>query len=139
MLPTNLTTNEIRDAASAEVEFLAYSRTNREVIYQVANELPNAPFRLKYSHLESGKGLNKRRRSLLRFDKSFVSEVDTSLIAAGSCYIVLDLPIGHMLDFDEAKSLTAATMSAFAFSGVGTTMLFDSTGYGAAALVNGTL
>jgi hypothetical protein len=80
-----------------------------------------------------------RRRSVQRVDKSFISEVDGESIVKGFFQITCDLPIGHMTDYDEAKTMAANLMSFFATTGAGTTVLFDCSGYGAAALVNGSL
>lgn len=137
MLPTNLTTNEVKDSAGTEVEFLRNSVTGRTIEFAKSGETPNLEHRLKVSHLEVGSGLNSRRRSLLRVDKT-IAGADASPVTI-SGYIVLDIPIGNLSNYTETKNVAAELMSIFASLGASTTILYDCTGYGADALVNGTL
>jgi len=139
MLANTLNTNEVKNSAGSEVEFTHRQNgdTHREFL-QVA-EPPALPHRLKISHLETGAGMKKRRRSVVRVDKTTVSGVDSVTPITTSAYLVLDLPVGGSSTSAEAANVLAELMSFCATTGAGTTVLFDCTGNGAAALLNGTL
>jgi len=137
MLNNSLNTNEIKDAAGAEVEFGAISTLDRSKTYASLTEAYSAPHRLKVSHQETGMGTKKRRRSVVRFDKT-VSGVDTLPVTV-SAYMVLDVPIGDLSTTTEAKNVLAEVMSFCATTGAATTVLFDCSGNGASALVSGSL
>jgi hypothetical protein len=100
MLSNTLVTNEIKDASAAEVEFQRISTNGRSTEYAQITETPIAPHRLKISHLESGTGTAKRRRSVVRFDKT-VTGAD-NLPATISAYTVLDIPVGDISTYAEA-------------------------------------
>lgn len=139
MLPTNLTTNEVKDAAGTEVEFLRIGTFDRSVTYAQSGEGPNLPSRLKVSHQETGSGTQTRRRSVVRFDLTTFGSIDTTKTVTHSAYVVLDIPIGNISVYTNAKKLMAQLNSFLSTTGAGTTVLFDGTGYGTDALVNGTL
>lgn len=58
MLSNTLNTNEVKDAAGTEVEFSRISTNGRSTEYAKVGEVPNAPYRLKVSHQETGSGLD---------------------------------------------------------------------------------
>lgn len=137
MLAITLNTNEIKDRAAVEVEFGRIATDMRSAEYAQLTEAPSAPHRLKISHQESGSGASKRRRSLVRFDKT-VTGVSTKPVVV-SAYAVVDIPVGDLSTYDAAKDVLAELMSLCATTGAGTTVLFDCSGNGASALVQGTL
>lgn len=137
MLSNTLNTNEIKDRSGTEVEFQRIGQNGRSTEFAQITETPIAPHRLKISHLESGAGTNKRRRSVVRFDKT-VTGAD-SLPVTVSAYAVLDIPVGDLSVYDEAKNVLAELMSFCASLGASTTILYDCTGNGAVSLVTGGL
>lgn len=139
MLTNTLNTNEIKNAAGTEQEFGRLSIGDRATEFSLLTEVPSSPHRLKISHQESGSGLTKRRRSLVRFDKTVVSTVDSVTPVTVSAYCILDAPVGALVAATEFTNVLANLMSFLATTGAGTTVLFDCTGNGAAALVSGGL
>jgi len=139
MLSNTLNTNEVKDAAAAEIEFSRLSTSSRETEFSKIAETPAQPYRLKIKHLESGTGMTQRRRSLIRFDKTVISGVDSVTPITVSAYMVLDAPIGAMSAITEATNVVANLLSFCATTGAGTTVLFDGTGNGAKSLLEGGL
>lgn len=139
MLSNTLNTNEIKNASAVEVEFQRLSQNARSTTFSVITETPSQPHRLTVSHVETGTGLKLRRRSLVRFDKTVISPVDSATPVTASAYVVLDSPIGALNAMDEPKNVLAELMSFLATTGSGTTVLFDCTGNGASTLINGGL
>lgn len=137
MYPTNLTTNEVKNSAGTEVEFLRRSNFGTSIEFAQSGETPNLEHRLKVSHQEIGSGVTMRRRSLVRVDKTV--EGASGVPRVISCYIVVDIPVGDISDYDDVKDALANLISNVASQGATTTILFDCSGYGADALVNGTL
>lgn len=137
MLNNTLNTNEVKNSAGTEVEFSRLSQMDRSTEYSVIAESPAAPHRLKISHQESGSGSRARRRSVVRFDKTFAG-VDSTPVTC-SAYTVVDIPVGNIANYDEAKNSLAELLSFLATTGAGTTVLFDCTGNGASALISGGL
>jgi hypothetical protein len=137
MLSNTLNTNEIKDSAGTEVEFQRLGTNGRSTEYAQITETPIAPHRLKISHLESGTGASKRRRSVVRFDKT-VTGAD-ALPTTISAYTVLDIPVGDLSTYTEAKNVLAELMSFCASLGASTTILYDCTGNGAVCLTSGGL
>jgi hypothetical protein len=139
MLSNTLNTNEIKNAAGTEVEFQRLSSSSRTAEFAQITEAPATPHRLNISHQEVGVGIKKRRRSVVRFDKTVVSTVDSASLVTVSAYTVLDFPVGALLANTEATNVLAELMSFCASLGASTTILYDCTGNGAATLVNGGL
>lgn len=137
MLSNTLNTNEVKDAAAAEVEFSHKQQVGLTHEFAKVGESPNAPYRLKVSHQEIGSGVEKRRRSVVRFDKT-VTGASTSPRTV-SAYAVVDAPIGDLSASTEIKNVVANLMSFCASLGASTTILYDCTGNGADCLVNGSL
>lgn len=139
MLSNTLNTNEIKNAAGVEVEFNRLQTSDRSTVFSQIGEVPSAPHRLTLSHQESGSAMKKRRRSLVRFDKTVTSGVDNVTPITVSAYAVLDYPVGAMTTSTEAANVLAELMSFLATTGAATTVLFDCTGNGARELLNGGL
>lgn len=139
MLSNTLNTNEIKNSAGTEVEFSRLSTGDRTTTFAQVSETPSQPHRLMISHQENGSGMKKRRRSLVRFDKTVISGVDSSTPITVSAYAVLDFPIGASSSSAEAANVLAELMSFLATTGAATTVLFDCTGNGAKSLLNGDL
>lgn len=137
MLANTLNTNEVKDSAGVEVEFERKYWLGRTTEFAKIGESPAAPYRLKINHQESGQGLNKRRRSVVRFDKSHESDVDQSVQVTSTAYLVVDAPVGAVTTMDELKNVLANLLSFCATTGAGTTVLTNCTGSGAAALIEG--
>lgn len=137
MFPNNLTTNEVKDSAGVEVEFLRIASVDRSLTFAKSGESPNAPHRIKISHLETGSGASTRRRSVVRVDKTItgVSLAPRTV----SAYVVVDAPIGDISATTDIKDTIANLLSLVASTGATTTILYDCTGYGADALTNGSL
>lgn len=140
-LSNTLVTNEIKNAAGTEVEFsrLGDGPTARSTVFAQVNEAPALPHRLNIAHVEQGTGLKKRRRSVIRFDKTVVSTVDNTTPVTVSAYTVLDAPVGAMTLSTEFSNVIAELMSFMASLGASTTILYDCTGNGAKTLVEGGL
>lgn len=137
MLTNTLNTNEIKDSAGAENEFTRLSIGDRSTIYAVIGENPALPHRLSISHSESGSGVSRRRRSVVRFDKSAAGNIDATRVEKASAYIVYDYPVGNVTSDTLGKIVLANLLSFCATTGAATTVLFDCTGNGAVCLVSG--
>jgi hypothetical protein len=133
----DLITNEIKDRAGAEVEFTQISVGPRESQYKAIAEVPAYPNRLTIKHSESGSGFSLRRRSLVRFDKSVQSAVDTTKTVVISVYAVADLPVGAINNNTQFADVVAYLNSFMASLGVTTTILYDGTGNGSRVVLNG--
>lgn len=139
MLSNTLVTNEVKNAAAVKRDFTRLSIADRSTEFALIGEVPSAPHRLSIKHQETGTGLKQRRRSVIRFDKTSVSDVDSVTPVTTSAYIVLDAPIGATTTAAQSSEVLANLMSFLATTGAATTVLFDCTGNGAASLVNGSL
>lgn len=139
MLSNTLVTNEIKNAAGTEQEFSRLSQSERQTEFGLITETPSSPHRLRVSHTESGTGIDKRRRSLVRFDKTVAGQVDTTESMTVSAYAVVDIPVGNMTAYTEAQNVLANLMSFCASLGASTTILYDCTGNGAVTLISGGL
>lgn len=138
-LANTLNTNEVKNSAGTEVEFSRLSSVDRQTVYAQINETPSLPHRLSIKHTENGNGMKARRRSLLRIDKTSISGVDSITPITTSAYVVLDHPVGASNSNAEAANVLAELMSFLASTGATTTILFDGTGNGATALLQGSL
>jgi hypothetical protein len=137
MLTNTLNTNEIKNAAGSEEEFTRLSTEGRSTTFARINEQPSYPHRLIISHVETGSGLTRRRRSVVRFDKTVVGQVDATETMRASAYLVLDSPIGNQTTTALSADVIANLVSFCASLGATTTILFDGTGNGAASLISG--
>lgn len=139
MLPNTLNTNEVKGSAGTEVEFTRISTVGRTTEYKAILETPGYPLRLKISHQETGTGSSRRRRSLIRFDKTGIGQIDVNKTTSMSAQLVLDIPLGNLSDYTQPKDVLAYLMSFVASLGASTTILYDCTGNGAVTLINGDL
>jgi len=139
MITNTLNTNEVKNAAGSEVEFTRLSIADRKTEFALINENPATPHRLSISHSESGNGVRRRRRSVVRIDKTVVSTVDSITPVKVSCYIVLDTPQGALVTGTENVNVLAEILSFCATTGAASTVLFDGTGTGAQVLLTGGL
>lgn len=139
MLSNTLNTNEVKNSAGTEVEFSRLSTNERSTVFAQIAETPSLPHRLTISHQETGTLMKKRRRSLVRVDKTVISGVDDVTPITVSAYVVLDFPVGASETAAEATNVMAELLSFCASSGANTTILYDGTGNGASALLNGGL
>lgn len=139
MLSNTLNTNEVKNSSGTEVEFTHLEQKDRSRVFSQISESPSLPHRLTIAHQEIGSGLKKRRRSVIRADKTTMSGVDATLPITTSCYLVLDHPVGASSNNNEAANVIAEILSFCATTGAATTVLFDGTGNGASLLLNGGL
>jgi hypothetical protein len=136
MLPNTLNTNEIKDSAGTEYEFTRFGTSLTD--WKKVSELPTFPHRMSIKHQESGTGVTLRRRSVIRFDTTTTGQVDATQVARDSAYIVLDHQIGNHTTNTAAKNVLSF-LGSFTFTLGGTsTFLYDGTGNGAVALLDGT-
>lgn len=138
-LSNTLNTNEVKNSAGAEQEFSHVAQNNRSHEWMLTTESPSLPHRLMVSHQETGSGIKKRRRSVVRVDKTTMSGVDVTLPITTTAYIVLDHPVGASSTNAEAANVLANLISFVASTGATTTILYDGTGNGASALLNGSV
>jgi hypothetical protein len=137
MLSNNLNTNEVKNAAGVEVEFVHNEQVGRKRVFQQIAEAPSLPHRLTINHSETGAGLKRRRRSMNRFDKTVISTVDGATPVTVSAIMILDAPVGALETDAEMKNVLAELLSFNASLGATTTILYDCTGNGAVSLVQG--
>jgi hypothetical protein len=138
MLAANLLTNEVKNASGAEVEMNRLETPGRAAIFAQVGESPALQHRLKVSHQETGTGIAKRRKSMTRVDKTSISTVDSVTPVTTSAVFYIDAPVGALLTNAEMKAVIAELTSFLATLGTNT-FLYDGTGTGAAALLDGTL
>jgi hypothetical protein len=103
------------------------------------NENPALPHRITISHSETGSGIKRRRRSVVRVDKTIISTVDNVTPVTVTAYDVVDIPVGAITAYTEATNVLAELQSFVSTTGAATTVLFDCTGNGANALIQGGL
>ena len=137
-LGTNLTTNEVKNSSAAEVEFLQISSTGSSRILAKSGEAPNGPHRITISHQESGVGIKKRRRSVLRVDLVGQGADTLNTPVTHSAYLVVDIPVGNVNSLNDTKDVVAE-LGSLAFTQGTSTFLYDGTGNGTNALLLGAL
>lgn len=136
-LPTDLLTNEVKDRAGAEVEFEHLSLDGREHLYKKKGAAPNQPVILRIAHQVNGTGIEAVRRSVVRVDATLTG-------ASGKPRNMFvqktwSIPEGDLADLNLAKDLSAMIDSFCATTGAATTVLFDGSGSGDSAGINGTV
>jgi hypothetical protein len=137
MLSNTLVTNEVKNSAGTEVEFQRISTNNRDTEFAMISEPPDAPHRISVRHTEVGVGIDRRRRSNIQVSK--VAAGASTLPRKHIASFTIDTPVGDIADYTETKNVLAEMISFVASLGASTTILYDCTGNGAAALINGTL
>jgi hypothetical protein len=139
MLSNNLNTNEIKNSAGTEVEFEHLDSDGRTRVFKQVNESLALQHRLSIKHTETGVGIKKIRRSVVRVDKNVMSTVDTTLVVPISFYQVAVIPVGALLATTEPANVNAE-LGSFCYSlGASTTILYDGTGNGSVVLLGGGL
>jgi len=141
MLSNTLNTNEIKNSAGTEVEFEHWSGgvdTRQRTFRQITESYP-LPNHLNIKHAESGSGIKRVRRSVVRFDKTVMSTVDATLPVVVSIYQVAIIPVGALLASTEVAHVNAQLGSFMYSLGASTTILYDGTGNGSAILIGGGL
>lgn len=138
-LPVTLNTNEVKNAAGAEVEFTRLGSPNagRSILFAQSNEQPNLEHRLAISHQETGSGADRVRRSVVRVDKTVVGA--SGKLRKISNYEVAVIPVGDIASYNDVKDVNAELLSFCATTGAASTVLFDGTGNGSVCLINGGL
>lgn len=134
-LASTLNTNEIKNSAGTEVEFIRKNGQGPAVEYAQINEPPNREHRFRIAHQELGTGIEQRRRSNIKFRKEITGV--SGAVRETSWSLTGDIPIGDIADYTEPKNVLAELMSFAASLGANTTILYDCTGNGADVLVNG--
>lgn len=143
-LPTNLTTNEVKNAAGVEIEFNrlgALSSNPRSLEFAYASEQPARPFRMAWAHQELGTERARIRQSVQKTNYTVPTTnlVDTTRSTTVTVQTKVTVPIGNLTSLADVKDAVAAHVSALASRGADSTILFNCTGVGAEALVNGSL
>jgi hypothetical protein len=138
-LPTNLTTNEVKDASGTEVEFtrLGVDASGRLKFY-AASAAPNKPHEISIAHRFVGDGTSRRRQSVIRIEKTLVGDDIVGSSSKTIAQVTLDAPVGLEDDVSPFKDVLAE-LGSLVFTNASSTFLYDGTGNGAAALINGTL
>lgn len=134
-LPTTLNTNEVKDRAGTEVEFVRLLNEGRQLVFAQLNESPSLQHRITINHSESGVGSAMLRRSVVRVDKAFVGK--SGKVCKASSYKVDVIPVGELDDLNVVKDVSAELNSFCCTTGAATTVLFDGSGNGDSALITG--
>lgn len=138
MLANTLPSGTVRNSAATAVEFERISQSDRDTVFAQVSESPSLKNRLSIKHTETGSGINRRRRSVIRFDKDVTSTVDVAKTVTVSAYTVLDAPVGALLANTEIITVLAY-LSGFLASAGTSTLLYNGGGNGQTALINGSL
>lgn len=140
MLPQHLNTNEIKDRTGAEKEFLRTSNPQPlgGVEFLQSGLAPAYPTILRVKHDVRGTGLARSRRTVQRFDKTFLSSVDSASVGTITFYQVAVIPEGLLTNLNDVTDVQSFLMSFIASRGATTTILYDGTGCGAEVAINGT-
>lgn len=136
-LPTTLNTNEVKDSAGAEQEFQTIAVSDRKHVFAKIGESPAYPHRISVLHTESGSGMRLVRSGVVRIDKTVISSVDSITPVTITALCRLIAPIGALATNAEMINVLANLNSFVASKGATSTILFDGSGYGSAALLEG--
>jgi hypothetical protein len=137
MLPNTLNTNEIKNSAGTEVEFQRVSTGPGSSEFAAIAETPSLPHRMSVKHSYTGAGGTRRRRSVIRFDKTVAGTDPNVAYATISAYTVADFPVGTLATDADMKHVIAELNSFMASLGASTTILYDGSGNGAQVLLTG--
>jgi len=138
MLPTNLTTNEVKTANGSELEFARQSVSERKLVFSAVIAAPSAPHTITVQHQVVGKGVLARRRSNIRIDRVVNGSISSTPRTVTASFTI-DIPVGDLDTLSIPTDVMAEMISFVASLGASTTILYDGTGNGAASLLNGTL
>lgn len=134
MLNNILNTNEVKDAAGAEIEFSRISTVGRTSEFAKVAETPNLPFRIQIAHRETGSLTKLRRSSKLEIVETTIGADGTPAVTRTR--IVQDSPVGN-LSSDAVPKRGLAALGSLVFTTGASTFLYDGTGNGAKVLLNG--
>lgn len=137
MLPQTLVTNEVKDSAGIEQEFGRLYDSERKVVFAKVGEAPNLHQRITVQHSESGAGIDRVRRSNQTTDYEVTGVSGTKRTIKVSTTVTS--PDGDLTSFAPVTTAMAYHQSFLASRGATTTILYDGTGCGAEALINGSL
>lgn len=137
MLSNTLNTNEVKNAAGTEVEFHSLQSLGRTHEYAQINETYNRKHRLLVSHRETGVGALLVRNSAVIVTKTVTADDGVTAVTIKGTQS-MTIPVGRLASNTEAKNVLAELMSFIASNG-GTTILYDCSGNGASALIDGSL
>jgi hypothetical protein len=139
MLSESLTTNEIKKSDGTEVEFRhqSWGEGMRKRTYAAVLEAYNYLHRFWVSHQEISSGIERRRRSAVQFSKEVAGVSGTTRKIVWT--LSGDIPVGDLASNDEAENVLAELLSFVASTGSTTTILYDCSGNGAKALIDGSL
>jgi hypothetical protein len=137
MLSNTLVTNEVKNAASTEVEFERVSINGQTTEFKAVAEVIGTPHRISVSHSRSGSGDAIVRRSVIRFDKT-VEDTVTGKANQVSAYIVVSIPERNSAAAAAITDLLAE-LGSLVFTLATNTFLYDGTGNGAKVLLGETL
>jgi len=138
MLSNSLNTNEIKNAAGTEVEFVHFNQQGRTRTFAQVNEPLSLFHRLDIAHMETGSGFKRVRRSKVGFSKQILSSDGVTPVTLLS-YNVTVIPVGAMVADTEVANVLAELGSFLYTTGAGTTLLFDGSGNGCICLRTGSL
>jgi hypothetical protein len=137
MLPNTLVTNEVKNASGVEQEFARQKEEGPSVQFVHKTAAPNLPHYIRFSHREVGKDAELRRQSVREVVKTVigVSGVQRKVIDRHTT----DFPIGDLADMTEPKNVMAEGGSLdYTLTGTAT-FLYDGTGNGSSALLEGSI
>jgi len=137
MLSNTLNTNEVKNSAGTEVEFQSLAIQGRTHEFAQINETFSLPHRLTVKHREVGVGIKTQRQSAVQITKTVISPVDNITPVVIRATLSLSVPVGALNTATETKNVLAELLSFCATTGAATTVLFDCSGNGADALING--
>lgn len=135
MLSTSLLTNEVKDRLGVEQEFEHHDLSGRTHIYRRKGQAPSLPTYLKIAHQVTGVSTSTVRRSVVRVDKSVVGK--SGKVVNVSCYKVWVVPEGELDDLEDVQDVSANIDSFCATTGAANVVLFDGSGNGDSAGING--
>jgi hypothetical protein len=138
MLSNTLNTNEVKNASGTEVEFTHLDSDARSRVFAKISESPAYKHRISIKHQEAGAGIKRRRRSVVRVDLEVISSVDSTTPVTVSAMKILDAPVGALTSNTEMAN-ALAELSSFCSTLATSTLLYDGTGNGDAALLAGSL
>jgi hypothetical protein len=131
---STLVTNEVKDAAGAEVEFARISTIGRTFEYAQVSETPNLTHRIVGAHRETGAGTKKRRSSMIQVILNVTGSDGNP--AEIKFRIVGDIPVGNLSTMDGPKK-ALAELGSLVFTNATSTFVYAGTGNGAVVLLNG--
>lgn len=141
MLPTNLNTNQVKNSAGTEVEYLFHKEEGRTREYAKSGESPALKSRLLFQHQTVGKegAFSQLRRSNFSTKEYVISDRDNLTAVPITASTTFTVPEGALLSLNAAKDVLAKHISCLASDGTDTTVKFACTGTAAEALLNGSL